>query len=443
MSNKRLVWLAALGLALHLTACTSSDKSSDVVDVGDDIEAATEDPSGGSDDALLSDSLPEESLGDENEMAESAAEPSLETPAEPTDTASLEEAAPAEPPSMVTEPIPTESALEPSATVTDSAPPAAAETQPAEDMSAMTASTEHEQEQVEEKPAPRPSVPLQKMATKPWKVGQTWFNAIYFARPGDTLASVSQSIYGEDKTALLKKGNPTYKSRDLKPGDKVYYNSPRRPDDGETMVTFYEEAGLQPEIYVAKPGDNIRAVSKDLLGFDNAWKEVWSSNLAVESKGAIPEGTELHYWRSVAAAAPPAQANMEAPPEMPAAPDMPPPPDMNAQQAANDLPPPPPPMPDMPPPPPMEAAPPPPPPQAMEPPPPPPPPMEAVPPPPPPPSARAKNQVEEEVTGMDEDTMITLGMVAIGAAAVAALLVVRRRKKAKEMENHLDSTHVG
>lgn len=460
MSNKSLVWLAAIGLAMQLAGCTSGEKSSDVADASGEVEATDGAATASTDEALTTDALPEESLGGSNEASHEALKPAegsaAASPAAPGDELTFNDS-PAAPPSMVTEP-----GADASASSTSSAPPpdnmtpaepapptAAAETRPAEDSSMAMAPPPSE-----EKPA-APPAPLKKIAAKPWKVGKTWFNGVYFARPGETLVSISQVIYGDDRSSLLKKGNPGYKSRDPKPGDKVYYNSPKRPEDSETLMTFYDEQGLQPEVYAAKSGDNLRVIAKTLLGYDGAWKEVWASNMELESKGVLKEGDQFKYWKSAPTAMtpPPAAGTMNAEATMPpggappnAEASMPPPP---PTQAANELPPPPP-MPDIPPPPPMEAAPPSPPPQASNdlPPPPPPPPMEATPPPPPPPSvgkAKKAPAGEEEATAMNEDTMITLGMVAVAAAGVAALLVVRRRRKKKsELEAQIgESTHVG
>ncbi|MNL25083.1 hypothetical protein D3C87_1465480 [compost metagenome] len=210
------------------------------------------------------------------------------------------------------------------------------------------------------------------------------------------------------------------------------------------MLTYYEDNGIAPETYVAKEGDNIRQISKDLLGYKDAWKEVWASN-SVDSKNAISAGTELRYWKGGAvaaapapemhqeiAAAPPAQ-EMAPPAEMPM--EMAPPP----QQADNM---------DMPPPPPdamggQEMAPPPPPPdmaQEMAPPPPP-PPVEAIN--PPAPAAQEGGEEISALNGMDNDTTLALAVVGLAAAGLAILIVVRKKRRQKELEQHMDNTHVG
>lgn len=437
MNRRLLLCLAALGMSIHLAACTSGDKKDDVESASSDVQDLN-DPSV-KDDALLSDSLPEDSLGGKT----------ADTMAPGDSTASS-----TEPPMVLPESTPSDNAM--MGTTDTPAPPAATDlpTTPTESLGSSSASSSMESAPPE---TPKVIAPLQKVATKPWKVGKDWFNGVYFARPGDTLKSISMTIYGENRTALLKKGNPSFKERAPKPGDKVYYASVKRPGEQEQMLNYYEETGVAPEVYVAKGGDNLRKISKQLLGYDNAWKETWASNAALESKGALTAGTEVRYWASAATASAPetpaAPTNAEtsvatqAPQEMTPPPidqQMPPPP----AQAMNDLPPPPPPpsQPDMPPPPPpvdaMNDLPPPPPPsQAMNDIPPPPPPIEQA---PPAAAASAKAKVGESAGGMDEDTMMALGTVAVAAAGIAALLVIRRRRKQNALDAGInDSTHVG
>ncbi|QDK36154.1 LysM domain-containing protein [Bdellovibrio sp. NC01] len=452
MMKKLVVLLACCGLAVQLSGCSlfSSENKSDA-EVTADVDSADLEKLEGeealqatNDQSLASDQLPEDALGESAPKAEpqaiAAAPAESLTPPASTSNESLPSDPFAE--NAATE-MPPPPAADSNTTIVDSGTTSNPETVP------MVESTTRTETHVVEEAPKKPAASLQKVATAPWQVGKTWYNTVYFARPGDSLASISQMIYGADKTAELKKGNPSLKSRKVKPGDKVYYNSPHRPDDSARMVTYYEDNGMAPETYIAKSGDNIRKVSKNLLGYSDAWKEVWASN-SVDSKGVIPEGTELHYWKGgqqVAAApamnemphgeiAQPQHQDMgqQAPP--------PPMPEQPQQQAQMDIPPPPP-MPEAQPPA-QEMAPPPPPPDMaqnqMAPPPP--PPMEAVNPPPPPPK---KHQVEEAPAGgMDNDTTLALAVVGLAAAGLAGLIVMRKKRKQKEAEQQaMDNTHVG
>lgn len=446
MMNKLVILLACLSLGFQVSSCTSKESQADS-EVAADVDSADLEKLEGDeslqvagDDSLASDQLPEEALGETTAPAETTT--TTETTTETTektvgddaattqqmDVATTTETLPADPLAQTADvPSPTpEPALEPTEP-----------TLPSHDnvtMAETTMKTEHSTTIVEN-PEPAKSVSLQKVANTPWKVGKKWFNTVYFARPGDTLSSVSQMIYGANKVAELKKGNPTFKSRGLKPGDKIYYNSPNRPDDSAKMITYYEDNGMAPETYVANAGDNIRKVSKKLLGHSNAWKEIWASN-SVDSKGELPEGTELRYWKGgpVAATAAPAESRHNevaaAAPVVPEQQPLPPAPPAEepmaaAQQQAQAEIPPPPPMPEQPP---TEMAPPPPP-----------PPVEALNPPAPKPMA------DEEVApeGMDQDTTLALAVVGLAAAGLAALIVVRKKRKQRELEQALDSTHVG
>lgn len=178
-------------------------------------------------------------------------------------------------------------------------------------------------------------IPVKKIADAPYNKNGVLVNTVYLVRQGDDLNSISQKIYGSDNTAALLQANPNL-SNGVKVGDKVYYNSPKRPQDSSRMLTYYEDNGMPAMSYVAKSGDNIRTVSKGLLGDQASWKEVWATNMAVDSKDELAEGTELRYWpEGAAAAAPVAAAPTPAP--MPETPQMPEP-APEAPVAANDLP---------------------------------------------------------------------------------------------------------
>lgn len=293
-------------------------------------------------------------------------------------------------------------------------------------------------------------VPVKKIADSAFERDGVNLNRVYIGRPGDTFASVSEKIFGtRDRANDLKAWNPALKGR-IKTGDKVYYQSQSNPND-PTMLTFYEENGIQPNIYVSKEGDNIRTLSRDLLGDDDSWKEVWATNPNIESKGDIPSGIEIRYWSDEAIAQGPATPSQPAPPDeqIAAAPEPPPMP----TDVPTELPPPPsdpmaqmnqPPSQD-----PNTIA-------AAEPPPPPPPPPpmdppsdmgavgglgqapEQVPPPPPPPPepkpVAKKPQFDDEASANDPDTMMAMGVGGILLLAAAVLFVILRRNRAKRVD---------
>lgn len=270
---------------------------------------------------------------------------------------------------------------------------------------------------------------LKKVEAAPFQKAGMLMNAVYVARPGDDYKSISQMIYGDaGKSSDLKKGNPAIKS--VRPGDKIYYNSPQRPTDDQRVLTFYEDQGISPEVYISQEGDNLKKIAKSLLDYPNAWKEIWVTN-QVESKGALPAGTELRYWKGAGKVA---SADAPAAETAPAMPATPPPTEVAPPQDQAAVPPPPP-MPESGP----EVA------QNELPPPPPPPPAEVAPPPPPPPPAPKVAATEEETAAGEGDDMMLLGLggVAVAALGGAFLVARRRRQKQKEMEQVFNDTQVG
>jgi hypothetical protein len=443
MMKKFILALAATITMISLSGCSSGGSGDGEEIVAEEgLEGAEEivGEDGGAGEVSLEGELGEEP---NNQMADTTPSPDTAV----ADTATEEELSIESFNEGIEDPAPVaDSAAEPvpePTTLTE--PEAPAPTAGGEEIAPPTNMTEVAQQETpaamtdldqQPKPAARS---LQKVAATPWKVGKRWVNGIYFARPGDSLSAISQTIYGEDRTSELKKINPTYNNRDVKPGDKVYYASTVRPDDAEKVLTFFEEKNIPPKIYTAQEGDNIRRVSKNLLGYPEAWKEVWAYN-QVESKQDIDAGTEIRYWdANMASSAPSDQAPSQpmadrgaTPPPMPepappapdtnmANQDFPPPPDFpppaDGQQVA-DLPPPPPPA-DIPPPPP--------------------PPMD-IPPPPPPAVASVEDEGASGAAGDDQ-----LILMAGGGAVVVALLLflIRRKRKQKELEQALGETHVG
>ncbi len=307
---------------------------------------------------------------------------------------------------------------------------------------------------------------LKKIAeTVPYKHGEGFVNTVYIARPKEKLADISRSIYGMDKSKELKSINSFLKNKAPKGGDKVYYISPNRPTDSSRTISFYEDTGMMASTYVAEKGENLHKVSKKLLGYDNAWKEVWTTN-EISSKTKLAKGDSIRYWRgaeqiqtsptlanndgSAKIVESPSQMPEQMPPAQEVAMNTPPPPQEMAPpqpQAAQELPPPPPPPADMqqpvaqqelPPPPPQEMTPPPP--QEMTPPPPPPQDLAAA------PVAPVKqHNMEEEPAAeeMNSDTTMMIGVVAVLVAALA-LVLVRRNKKKKEADlASIEQNHVG
>lgn len=452
--RKFIALLAACVIAAHLTACTSSEEpgdgdeavaeesseadlpadggdavadSTDSGEPSDSVEAPPSDESTTTADAapegFLDEQLPEDSMGTADGEA-----PPPEIAAEPPADSSTPEGFSAPPPVSDT----------PSTDVATTEP---APDEPSTDTS-FTGGTESSDTALSEPVAAPVAKPLLKAETTPFHRGGQLLNAIYVSRPGDSFKSMASMIYGDASRAKdIKAANAWVNN--LVPGTKIYYNSPQRPTDDTKILTYYEDAGMAPEIYAAQPGENLKTVSKNLLGYDGAWKEVWALN-SIDTKGDITEPTQLRYWKGGGAMTPPpvhqetAQATpppMEEPMVTPPPAELPPPTEAPQDMAMNDMPPPPP-TEEMAPPPPADL-------------PPPPPPVEALnPPPPPPPVAQNAPEMMEggESTnpfGLDNDTFMMLGGIGIVTLGLAALIIVRKRRQQRDMAAAFNDTQVG
>ncbi len=452
MKKILLVLLASTALVISSVRCTSSDTSGET---GEQIASE-----GGENPETISENG-EASVGDatggEVGSAETLSEGSLTDPGMATDPSLDPNAVPADNTAQVTDP---NQQLDPNATATDpnlqtqSTP--TTETQPSatDTLSSTPAPTETVQTPAVTETAPvvaevpkAPPAEYQKMKTETWTVAGKVVNTVYFAREGDTSKSIAEKIYGNtDREKELKKINSFMKNRSVRVGDKVYYNSPNRPDDSTKIVTYFEDKGIQPQIYVAKEGDKVRTVAKELLGSTGAWKELYGSN-SFESRKTLDPGTEVKYWKDDVAAAPAMAATT---------PDagLPPPP-----PADTAVPPPPPDMASTPPPPPdMGSAPPPPPDMAGTPPPPPdmgsapPPPPDMAGTPPPPPDMGGQGSMKDPastagddstIAGMDQETIMIVGIGAAALLLAVIFIVKRKNKQRQEFEQAMNETQVG
>jgi len=138
-------------------------------------------------------------------------------------------------------------------------------------------------------------VSVKKMKPAAYSRAGANINRLYVVRPGDTLSSIAQKIYGSDRSEDLLTWNSHFRNRDPNVGSKIYYSSPNSPSDSE-MKTFYEDNNMTPQFYTTKSGENIRSVSQQLLGDERSWMEVYATNESVNSKWALEAGTQLRYW---------------------------------------------------------------------------------------------------------------------------------------------------
>lgn len=497
--KKLLLVLAALGLMAQFSACTANKAQDDAefVENADVDKIEAEEPKLDDGSSQAANTAPEQSLSTDNSLEAALGEAPADTTAS-NDNLSLD-AAPQDPlpADIAAAPTLDESSLQAPPSDVSAEPPAdslAASDLPPQDLSLddpnalapaddglSAAMNETPTETPQDPPAtamtPPPTTEAPVEATPiadvkpttgsagttslkkvsdatPYAFGDGFVNTIYIARPKEKLKDISQTIYGSDKTKELKKINSFLKARAPRAGDKIAYVSPNRPTDSSKTITYYEDTGMIPETYVAQKGDNLKKVSKKLLGYDNAWKEVWSTN-TMESKTKLAEGETFKYWKSPASITPPTTTTAAAT-EMPKTPEAavnnivqnnpapPPPAEMTPppQPAMNDLPPPPP-QADLPPPPPADpmaanvapadpaldaAMPPPPPPDDSQ--------FAQTPPPPPPEDKPTKAPAMEEggdeaaATEGGDDMMTMLGIGVLLFGALAFVLVKRKKAQA-------------
>lgn len=448
-----IVTLAALALAFNF-GCTSKkaqDENADEIASDESIETAegtennddlaTEDGGAdmGGDELAADEKLPDEGSTNVAENTEVGSEDLKETP--PAGDDPLAPGAESSTDVAATDNPPSDMAATDSAPADGSGDMAATDNPPA-DAPPMEESTPTPEPNYGEQP--KVNLSLKKIASAPYREGKVLVNAVYLARQGDSVEDISQKLFAsKNKVKELCRVNAYNCSRPVKVGDKFYYNSPQRPDDETAMKTFYEDAGIQPQIYTAKAGDNIRTVGAQLLGDSRSWMEIWATN-PVESKTDLEEGTQLRYWPASESAAPTqtlAQTDESMVPPPPPPDDMAAPPSGDSASAAMgtvDAPMPPSDQPSQD----IAAAPPPPPPPAAEELPPPPPPdqsaaagmgsVDAPPPPPPPPPTEVAADEGMEM-GQDQTLMLTGGAILL-LGAVALFVSIRKKRSRRQID---------
>ena len=153
------------------------------------------------------------------------------------------------------------------------------------------------------------NIPLNKIRSAPYKKAGYLVNAVYIARQGDSLETVSQKIYNsQEAVESLRQINSHIGSRALKVGDKIYYNSPLRPDDSAQLLFYWRDINAPGSVYALSPGDNIRTVASQLLGHPKSWKEIWATNPELESKAEVAKTLNIVYWPESANEAPAQEA---------------------------------------------------------------------------------------------------------------------------------------
>ena len=144
--------------------------------------------------------------------------------------------------------------------------------------------------------APKKWISYKKIKTQPYNQAGFLVNAVYVARKGDDIQSISNKIFGVDQVDQLQAINLFLKRRGVKVGDKIYYQSPNRPQDSSQLLFYFEDKGIPPQYHQAQAGENIRQIASQLLGDSNSWKEIWATNPDLQSKGVLNQSVTFKYW---------------------------------------------------------------------------------------------------------------------------------------------------
>ena len=188
-------------------------------------------------------------------------------------------------------------------------------------------------------------IPYKKIKSQAYSAAGFVVNAAYIARSGEDIQSISNTIFGSDQVSQLYAINPHLKARSVKVGDKIYYQSPNRPQDSSQLLFYFEDRGIQPSYHQIQAGENIRKIASQLLGHAESWKEIWATNPDLQSKGRLDQPVTIKYWSADAVGGGAAEPTLPPPPPQPEQPvgqqeeekppspeDMNPPPSMGETQ---------------------------------------------------------------------------------------------------------------
>lgn len=116
----------------------------------------------------------------------------------------------------------------------------------------------------------------------------------YIVQPGDTLAQISQKIYGnmgrwQEMASLSGMSNPSR----IYPGDVVYYTL---DDASVPFATAYEQVQRSEEQVQA--GDTLATIAQRVYGSSKGWKAIWRQNDAIGNPDVVSVGTVVYYISS-------------------------------------------------------------------------------------------------------------------------------------------------
>lgn len=121
----------------------------------------------------------------------------------------------------------------------------------------------------------------------------------YVVEHGDTLAKISQRIYGTPGrwNELATLSGITTPSR-IFPGDLVYYTL----DEGAVNFAQAYEAVQRSEEQV-KPGDTLATIASRIYGSSKGWRSIWRQNDKIDNPDVLAGSTVYYIPKGAAAAA--------------------------------------------------------------------------------------------------------------------------------------------
>ncbi len=159
---------------------------------------------------------------------------------------------------------------------------------------------------VQEAAAPAPAAPAS--PTLPFQPGgspagtnlpELGSKMAYVVEQGDTLAKISQRIYGTPGrwNELATLSGITTPSR-IFPGDLVYYTL----DEGAVNFAQAYEAVQRSEEQV-KPGDTLATIASRIYGTSKGWRSIWRQNDKIDNPDVLAGSTVYYIPKGAAAAA--------------------------------------------------------------------------------------------------------------------------------------------
>ena len=128
--------------------------------------------------------------------------------------------------------------------------------------------------------------------SKPFESSGSLLNGFYFTRSDDSSwVDLSQKLYGTPaRTEDLKTWNG---GSELKPGTLIYYSSPFRPSDSDSMRSFAQDYGGGTEGYAIRRGDTLSRIAAVRYGGSQSWKEIAAENPEIRNPDQIDPGMRI------------------------------------------------------------------------------------------------------------------------------------------------------